>query len=217
MDPSLFVDRRNPDPQIFQPEKEFADCTVDVEADLIPVIVPDLPDVPSFRAEGFEAEQRYHLEVWCEKSTMNDVLEPLRHRYGANLVVGVGETSIPAALAAVKRIEKPARLFYISDFDPAGQSMPVAAARKIQYFLLDQGNDCDVRLFPVALSVDQVKEFRLPRTPIKSSERRRGRFEDRFGEGAVELDALEALHPGALARLPPPTWTDTSITDWITG
>ena len=30
---------------------------------------------------------------------------------------------------------------------------------------------------------------------------RKASFEDRYGEGAVELDALEALHPGVLAEL----------------
>jgi len=41
----------------------------------------------------------------------------------------------------------------------------------------------------------------LPRTPIKETERRRGGFEDRYGEGAVELDALEALYPGELQQV----------------
>jgi hypothetical protein len=41
----------------------------------------------------------------------------------------------------------------------------------------------------------------LPRTPIKETERRATQFEERFGEGATELDALEALHPGELRRI----------------
>jgi hypothetical protein len=41
----------------------------------------------------------------------------------------------------------------------------------------------------------------LPRTPIKKSEHRGARFEQRFGEGATELDALEAKHPGEFARI----------------
>jgi len=36
----------------------------------------------------------------------------------------------------------------------------------------------------------------LPRTPIKETERRKDTFEDKFGQGATELDALEALYPG---------------------
>ena len=50
-------------------------------------------------------------------------------------------------------------------------------------------------------SDQQCIDFRLPRTPIKETEHRAGAFEARFGEGATELDALEALHPGALRRI----------------
>src|SRR5262249_37125109 len=48
---------------------------------------------------------------------------------------------------------------------------------------------------------EQVVRHNLPRIPIKEEDRRRAAFEDRRGEGAVELDALEALVPGELGRL----------------
>ncbi|TMC15493.1 MAG: hypothetical protein E6J34_22090 [Chloroflexi bacterium] len=53
----------------------------------------------------------------------------------------------------------------------------------------------------MVLTLDQVQRYQLPRTPIKESERRRTGFEDRHGEGAVELDALEALYPGELETI----------------
>src|SRR6266699_6197966 len=129
---------------------------------------------------------------------MNDVLEPLCKRYGANLQTGLGELSITATLALAHRLEqanRPARIFYVSDFDPAGQSMPVAVSRKLEYFIRRYGLDLDVRVYPVVLTLEQVQYYRLPRTPIKETERRRMGFESRHGEGAVELDALEALYP----------------------
>jgi hypothetical protein len=135
---------------------------------------------------------------------MNDVLIPLCQGYGANLQTGLGELSITATLSLVQRLQqakKPARILYVSDFDPAGQSMPVAVSRKIEYFVRTLGLDLDVRLFPVVLTLDQVQYYQLPRTPIKDTERRRLGFEERYGEGAVELDALEALYPGELQAL----------------
>jgi hypothetical protein len=51
------------------------------------------------------------------------------------------------------------------------------------------------------MTVDQCRDYALPRTPIKETERRAEAFEARFGEGATELDALEALHPGELRRI----------------
>ncbi len=58
-----------------------------------------------------------------------------------------------------------------------------------------------MRLFPVILTLEQVRHYQLPRTPIKETERRRESFEGRHGEGAVELDALEALYPGQLEMI----------------
>jgi hypothetical protein len=76
--------------------------------------------------------------------------------------------------------------------------MPVAISRKIEF--LTVGSSANVQLYPVVLTPEQVQQYRLPRTPIKESERRGAKFEQRFGEGAVELDALEALHPGELDK-----------------
>ena len=163
--------------------------------------LPAFPDLPQYQISGYRGQQAYHMEIWCEKSTMNDVLEPLCQHYGANLQTGLGELSITATLALVSRLRQantPARILYVSDFDPAGQSMPVAVSRKIEYFVRTLGLDLDVRVFPVVLTLDQVQHYGLPRTPIKETERRRVGFESRHGEGAVELDALEALYPGEL-------------------
>src|SRR5262249_2967134 len=71
--------------------------------------------------------------------------------------------------------------------------------RKIEF--LAREYDLDIQVRTVALTHDQCVEFRLPRTPIKVTEIRAARFEERFGEGGTELDALEALHPGALAQI----------------
>jgi hypothetical protein len=93
------------------------------------------------------------------------------------------------------------RLLYISDFDPSGDRMPVSVARQVEYLIRSGGHDFDVRLDPLVLTREQVERYRLPRIPIKDSDLGKKHFEDRFGEGATELDALEALHPGELRRI----------------
>lgn len=205
VDPAAFNDRRNPDPVVYASHySDTPDVRVYGRLYQSDVKLPDFPELPTYSVSGYQAEQAYHLEIWCEKSTMNDVLIPLCKHYGANLQTGLGELSITATLALARRLEaagKPARILYVSDFDPAGQSMPVAVSRKIEYFVRTLGLSIDVRVFPVILSVEQVQYYGLPRTPIKETERRRFGFEGRYGEGAVELDALEALYPGELQRL----------------
>ena len=108
----------------------------------------------------------------------------------------------------------PVRIIYLSDFDPGGRSMPKAVARKVEFTIAKFDLDLDLQLIPLALTPDQCREYRLPRIPIKESERRKDKFESIFGVGATELDALEALYPGEMARLlnaELDTWLDADL------
>jgi hypothetical protein len=169
--------------------------------------LPEFPDVdlPILKlSEPPKLLPRLHVEIWVEKSTMADVLNPIAQRYGANLVTGVGELSLTRCSELVERARthgRPVRILYLSDFDPAGRSMPVAVARKIEFMLRQDDLDLDIQVRPILLTQAQCKHYRLPRTPIKKTERRAAKFEKQFGEGATELDALEALRPGELARI----------------
>ena len=101
------------------------------------------------------------------------------------------------------------------DFDPAGRSMPVASARKIEFWLRHNHPDLDVTVDPLALLPEQAEHYGLPRTPIKEGESRAGKFEERFGRGATEIDALEALHPGELGRSSRPASSGISTPIWL--
>jgi hypothetical protein len=202
-----FVDRRNDEPIERLSERStstaylglvFDEADVEIEAAQMPYLPELYLRPPSF-------EQPYHLELWCEKTTVNDVLLSLANRYEVNVVAGAGELSLTACVKLVERAEqseRPVRILYVSDFDPAGQSMPVAVARKIEHRLRsNQLDHLDIQVRPVALTFEQCQRYRLPRTPIKDTDRRKNGFEERHGEGATELDALEALHSGELRRI----------------
>jgi len=204
--PGAVIDRRNPEPTIFLAEEEDSDGFISTGTGLLSRSSLDIGEpklwLPRLGFTGPTITQRHHIEVWCEKSTMNDVLMPLGGQYGVNIVTAIGEFSATRCEDLVARAAasgKPVRILYISDFDPAGFTMPVSAARKIEFFAKDGDHDIQVR--PVVLTHDQCVGYRLPRTPIKKTERRAARFEERFGEGATELDALEAIHPGELHRI----------------
>jgi hypothetical protein len=142
--------------------------------------------------------------MWCEKSTVNDVLMPLGERYGLNIVAGSGDLSATACHDLIKRAVKsgkPLRVLYISDFDPSGEGMPVAVARKLEHENHSRALGLDIQVRPVALTYEQCVSYNLPRTPCKETDRRAAGFEARFGDGATELDALEAIHPGLLAKI----------------
>jgi hypothetical protein len=133
------------------------------------------------------------------------VLMPLGERFGINVITGTGELSLThceALIARARASGRPVRIIYVSDFDPAGENMPVSVARKIEFAIRKAADDwLDVQVRAVALTYDQTIDYRLPRTPIKESDRRGDKFEQRYGEGATELDALEALYPGELSRI----------------
>ena len=163
------------------------------------------PRLPKWILQGArKVPQRYIIEIWCEKSDIEDVCLPLAMRYGMAYCGFNGQAEIKPCLDLVERAKRhgrPVRILYISDFDPQGQSMPVAVARKIEFILAERGLDLDIQVIPMALTQQQCIELKLPRAPIKKDDRGKGAFEERFGEGATELDALEALHPGLLHRL----------------
>ena len=212
------IDRRNAEPTIYFDADAFDDdASIKIEAGkFVSAVAFDLPKLELVEPTIL---QRYQVEIWCEKSTMNDILDPLGQEYSINIITGLGELSHTRCLELTERARqsgRPVRILYVSDFDPGGMSMPVAVARKIEFAVLSESLDIQVR--PVVLTPDQCVRYRLPRVPLKASERRAANFEARFGEGATELDALEALHPGELRRIlvrEIERYYDTSLADEI--
>lgn len=206
------IDRKNPTPLIFAVNNTIAGAVPKVEmifrnpgwqsdlpADL------DLSDElypPRFSIDHIDDGQPFLVELWIEKTTQNDILVPVASRLGVNLVPGQGDTSEIQARAAVERAieaRRPMRILYISDFDPRGHKMPVGLARKIEFLLREGDLDLDITLTPIILTPEQCEHYALPRKPFEKGGA--GSFEEQFGEGGTELDALEAIHPGEIARI----------------
>lgn len=217
VDPDQFRDQRNPDAKENQavprgepePSWEIGDCYV---LDLPDIPKPQqglilLPDIDVVGYDYDDGDQPYHIEVWIEKSTMDVELDPICKKYRVTKKQGIGFDSVTSVIKMLKRCRpfiemgRPIRIFYISDFDPAGFFMPQAIARQIQFWLWRWGLKADIRLKPLVLTKTQVEEFDLPRKPIKDEDPRKRNFEARLGEGHVELDALAALHPGEFERI----------------
>jgi hypothetical protein len=213
-----FVDRRAAEPVIYMPDDAGSDASILIHASQPTLAGEDedcaelhydppcyeFPDLPGAYLCEPHVVDPYAIELWAEKSTMNDILLPLAKRRDVTLITGVGELSATHCHAVVRRVRehgRKTRILYISDHDPSGDGMPVSVARKIEFFLRRDGGDLDIRLDPLILTAEQVSEYRLPRVPIKDSDLRRAQFEARHGTGAVELDALEALHRGALREI----------------
>src|SRR5215204_5620211 len=161
VDPKLIIDRKNDEPVLYL--SNGGQGLVGVVGREITDAGPSLL-VPSLGLCPPTATQRFAIEIWIEKSTMNDILVPLAQRYEFNLVTCTGEISATHCHSLVERVlqhRRPTRIFYLSDFDPGGASMPVAASRKIEFFARHarkilrhyEGVDIDIRLHPIALTL----------------------------------------------------------------
>ena len=174
------------------------ECGVDNTEPSVQVYAPSMPALPSLELYGGKHSQKFITEVWIEKSTQNDWLVPLCRRRGVNLMVGIGEQSETRSRQLALRAARygaPVRIIYIADFDPGGRSMPKAVARKVEFTIAKLDLEVDLQLIPLALTAEQCREYRLPRVPIKETERRKATFESTFGEGATELGRARGFVP----------------------
>jgi len=203
----VFVDRRNPNPTInarYWDNEDIQDRIDDISAREVAKIVSQ-----SFLIYNQQLAQPYHIELWNEKSAVLDITSPIARRFYVNEVWGLGELSITQVNLLMKRImtaNKPVRIFYISDHDGAGDSMPVAISRKIEFLVRSEPNNLDIKLKPAILTEEQCKQYNLPKKPIKAKATRQGdayraRFGGKFKEGITELDALESVVPGEMAKI----------------
>ena len=116
VDPLAFEDHRNPSPQLpWDWSHPSAVPSLEWRGSFfgwtLPTIRVDLADafafaLPEPEVRGYDYglnDQPYHLELWIEKSTMNDVLRPLARGAGAVLVTSVGFQSITNAVQLVAR------------------------------------------------------------------------------------------------------------------
>jgi DNA topoisomerase VI subunit B len=149
-------------------------------------------------------QSRVRLCVIGEKTSLSAVLRPIASEVGAELLLETGEISESHAYGIAARAAqdgRPLRVLYFADFDPAGWQMSVSLARKLMAHRVREFPDLDFRLIRVALTIDQVRQFDLPDSPIKPGEKRARAWRRKWGREQVEIDALAALQPATLAEI----------------
>jgi hypothetical protein len=129
------------------------------------------------------------------------VLRPIAEEIGAEMILVTGESSDTYIADAAKRASedgRPAVVFYFADFDPSGHQMPISVARKLQAQRDLHYPNLDVRLYQVAMTLEQVRDLNLPSTPLKETEKRADKWRAAMGHEQTEIDAMVELHPAAL-------------------
>jgi hypothetical protein len=196
------VDQRNAEPAIreFSHPDPYPYLTVGIDVE-----IPDAEEItPRLGVADFRGVQPYHLVLVGEKSSLGEVLEPIARGHDADLYLPTGEPSdtlLYRMAAAAVTDGRPMAVLYFSDCDPAGWTMPVSVSRKLQAFNVLLPDMPEFEVHRVALIPEQVREYGLPSTPLKDTEKRKDKWRQAWGVDQTEIDALASLQPDLLRRI----------------
>jgi hypothetical protein len=143
-------------------------------------------DVARHYRKSLWTDASEYLEIWCEKDALAGVIYPVTDTYDVPLMVSRGFASETFAYEAVQARDgdpRPYVVYYLGDFDRAGQDAMASLEEKLNRFAAG----IEVIFRNIAVTPEQVAAMGLPtRTP------KRGTASDLnwpFGF-ACELDAI---------------------------
>jgi hypothetical protein len=142
-------------------------------------------------------DQNEHVEIWLEKDALAGVISPITERYDVRLMVARGYASISflhEAAQHLKYVDKPTFIYHLGDYDPSGQD----AAREIEDSLTRMAPGVDMTFRRLAVTPEQIREWRLPSRPTKQSDTRAVAFGD---DQSVELDAIDPRRLRSLVQV----------------
>ncbi len=139
----------------------------------------------AYRRDVWAAQPAY-IECWLEKDALSGIFENVLDPYGVTLNVGRGYDGWDSIHNAALRYEArdDVSVLYFGDFDPSGEDMVRSLEKRIRFF------DCHPEILKCALTKDDVKRYSLPPDVTKATDTRQSAFVEKYGDIAVELDAL---------------------------
>jgi len=139
--------------------------------------------------------QKSYVEIWLEKDALAGVLYAETKTWDVPLMVTRGYPSVSylhEAARSIKEQGKPAFLYYFGDHDPSGRDI----TRVTEAGLREFAGDAHIQFQRVAVTVEQIVQWKLPTRPTKATDSRKKNFE---GE-SVEVDAISSANLKALVR-----------------
>lgn len=131
-------------------------------------------------------EQPAYLEAWLEKDALSGIFENTLEPYGVTLNVGRGYDGWDSIRNAACRYGgwDEVAVLYFGDFDPSGEDMARSLRERLAFF------QCEPEIIKCALTAEDVTRYHLPPDFTKPTDSRRAAFVKKYGDIAVELDAL---------------------------
>ncbi len=144
------------------------------------------------------SDQDHYVEVIVEKDALAGILEPVTRKYHVSLLANKGYSSASAIHELAMRMnyqnikDKECHILYLGDHDPSGIDMVRDIKDRLAHF------ECFPEMERIALTMDQIKEYKPPPNPAKISDPRSDKYRQLYGNESWELDALD---PKALVDL----------------
>lgn len=144
-----------------------------------------------------QEEQDNYIEVWVEKDALSGVLKRVTSKYHINLLVNRGYGSVTAIHDAYNRYQeqiikgKKVLILYLGDHDPSGMDMIRDIRDRISEMLEMKGYDDKLIVKPIALTMEQIKKYNLPKNPAKLTDPRSKWYIEEYGNSSWEVDALD--------------------------
>lgn len=142
----------------------------------------------SYRRDVWTGQPDY-LEVFVEKDALSAIFEDALGSYGVTLNVGRGYSSWSSIKAAADRFDAGGTILYFGDFDPSGEDMVRALEASLANPDLPNGGSFPT-VIKCALTREDIDAYSLPPDFTKATDTRQAAFVARYGDVAVELDAL---------------------------
>lgn len=137
-------------------------------------------------------DQDKYVEVWIEKDALSSIFTQVCSRYNVSVVVCRGFSSVSFQYEYKIRLDQHSGrkgvMLYFGDFDPSGMEM----LESMIITLKDELGAPPLDFKRIALLKDDIFEHKLPHDykALKKSDTRAQKHVERYGELAVELDAL---------------------------
>jgi len=149
--------------------------------------------------KAFKESHEYHklpmwlnqdtiVEVWCEKEALSGLFGEITNDRNVILATCRGYPSLTFMHEAAERLEdidEDIVILYFGDYDPSGEDI----YRHIQDTFVMFGIDAEFE--KVAITMEQINKYDIPPMPTKRADARSAKFVARYGDVAVELDAIE--------------------------
>jgi len=152
-----------------------------------------------------DSHKYYRLPKWLwqpvkvivslEKDALSGIFSSITSQLGCGLIVGKGYNSYTQIHDLAKQLEeyddttKKIVMLYFADFDPTGKDIVRSLKERLE-------KKCPWMIFEhhlIALTEQQIKDYNLPPAPTKKTDSRAAQFIERYGDVAVELDAIEPI------------------------